>query len=163
MSKSCNIRPALFATYKFVVNNWAVYADDVAKGTDQDVKTATKLLERLRSVGLLATEHVNGEKALTWQSFFDVENEANVPARSTRAFNKVYPKDSPVNEATTGRRGATGPRYSEDQLAEAERLRKAGHTMKDVAAALSIKSPAYLASVLKKREAAKKVRKSTKS
>ena len=128
MSTTTDLRPALLTTYKYVVTNWAVTAAEVAAGTEQDAKEVTNLLKRLAGAGLLDSTHVNGEKSLTWQSYFDVNNEPNVSRRSTVAFNRAFPKDQPVS-AAPARNGVTGPRYTEEQLVDAEQMRAAGREL----------------------------------
>ena len=147
MSTTTDLRPALLATYKYVVTNWAVSAKEVAAGTEQDSKATTNLLKRLQATGLLDATHVNGERELTWQSMFDVQNDKQAGRKSTAAFNKVYPKGESVS-ATSGR---TGPRYTEEQLVKAEQMREAGESYKAIGLALGIKATAYLSTVLKKR------------
>lgn len=154
-SKTPN-RDQLFAAYKYVVNNWAVETAEVAEGLGTSVAYAKQLLGYLG--GLVEGTHVNGEKPITWQSYFDIENEANVPANSTKAFNKVFPKGVEVefNAApkTNGRKGATGPRYTPAQIKKGLAARKAGKRNREVAEAAGVKSPAYFSKVLKALEAA---------
>lgn len=54
---------------------------------------------------------------------------------------------------TKTRRGATGARYTEDQLTKAEQMRAKGESYKSIGEALGIKATAYLSTVLKRREA----------
>jgi hypothetical protein len=149
MSTTTDLRPALFETYKYVVNNWAVSASDVAGGTGRELKEVNSLLRRLG--GLVVGDHVNGERELTWQSYHDVQNEKGAQAASTRDFNKAFPKGEPVPAGRTGGAGATGPRYTEEQLKDAEARREAGESFKAIGLALDIKATAYLSRVLKRR------------
>ena len=151
MSTTTDLRPALLATYKYVVTNWAVSAKEVAAGTEQDSKATTNLLKRLQATGLLDATHVNGDRELTWQSMFDVQNDKQAGRKSTAAFNKAFPKGEVVHAGRTGGNGATGPRYTEEQLVKAEQMRAAGESYKAIGLALGIKATAYLSTVLKKR------------
>jgi hypothetical protein len=146
-----DLRPALFEVYKYVVNNWAVSAREVAEGTGRDIKEVNSLLRRLG--GLLASEHINADPELTWQSYHDVQNEKGAKAASTRDFNKAFPKGQPVLAGRTGGTGSTGPRYTEEQLKDAEARRAAGESYKAIGLALDIKATAYLSKVLKQRAA----------
>jgi hypothetical protein len=147
-----DLRPALLATYKAVVDGWAMSAREVADGTGLDPKATTRLLNRLRANGLVDATHVNGEKSLTWQSYFDSQNDKQAGRKSTAAFNKAFPKGEVVSPAAE-RNGATGARYTEEQLVEAERRREAGETFKSIGQALGIKATAYLSKVLQARAA----------
>jgi len=152
MSTTTDLRPALLNTYKYVVTNWAVSAREVAAGTEQDPKATTNLLKRLQATGLLDATHVNGERELTWQSYFDSQNDKSAGRKSTAAFNKAFPKGEPVEPASP-RNGATGPRYSEEQLVKAEEMRAEGLAFKAIGHELGIKATAYLSTVLKRRAA----------
>jgi hypothetical protein len=151
-TQTTNLRPALRTAYLYVVDNWAVDASDIAKATKTDVKDVNKLLKRLERTGLLASTHVNGEKALTWQSYYDVQN-GEKRSDAIADFNKAFPAKQPVAAGRTGVTGATGPRYTEEQLTQAEKMRADGSTFKAIGAALGIKATAYLAKVLARREA----------
>lgn len=152
MSTTTDLRTDLLATYKYVVNNWAVSAADVAGGMDKDVKEVNSLLRRLQRKGLVVGENVNGAPPLIWQSYHDIQNEQGVPAKSTRDFNKAFPKGEVVAAGRTGGTGSTGPRYTEEQLKDAEARRAKGESYKAIGAALGIKATAYLSRVLKRRE-----------
>lgn len=152
MSTTTDLRPELLATYKYVVNNWAVSAADVAGGLDKDVKEVNSLLRRLQRKGLVVGENVNGAPPLIWQSYHDVQNESGAKAASTRDFNKAFPKGEAVSAGRTGGTGSTGPRYTEEQLKDAEARRAKGESYKAIGEALGIKATAYLSRVLKRRE-----------
>lgn len=148
--------------YRFVVNNWAVSAAEIAEGTGMERPHVNQLLRQLaRHGGLVEGTHVNGERELTWQSHFDIENEQQVPLRAGRAFKAAWPVDEPE----TSSNGNTGsdtprPRYTEDQLAKARAAKAQGLTRKQVAEAAGIRSPNYLAKLLKREaEAAAKAAK----
>jgi hypothetical protein len=164
MSTTTNLRPALRKSYLYVVDNWAVDAADVAKGIKQDVKTATSLLRRLERRGLIVGDHVNGEPTLIWQSYYDVQN-GEKRTDAIKDFDKAFPKGETVTPGRTGGTGATGPRYTEEQLTKAEQMKADGSTFKAIGAALGIKATAYLAKTLRHREAqresAKRSRKSS--
>lgn len=156
-----DIRPKLRAAYMYVVNNWAVGAEEVAKSLKIETDEATKLLKALG--GLVEGTHVNGEKAVTWQSYYDIENSDKTKTlRSARAdFAKAFPEPVvPGSSNRVGAKGATGPRYTEAQISAGIKAREAGKTNAEVAKAAGVKSPAYFSKVLKaaiaEREAAKK-------
>ena len=135
--------------YRYVVNNWAVSAQETAKGTGLDQALVNRLLRRLERKGLTASTHVNGEHELTWQTYFDIENEQNVPQRAGRAFKAAWPLDEQERQANTGS-DTPRPRYSDDQLAKAKAAKAQGLTRKQVAEAAGIRSPNYLAKLLKR-------------
>jgi hypothetical protein len=143
-STTSNIRPALRKTYLYVVDNWAVGTGEL-KDKGLDIRHAKKL-ER---DGLLATTHVNDERELTWQSYFDIANEDN-RADAVAAFDAVYPKGQPVNSG--GGRGGYGPRYTKAQIRKGQTARRKGLSRKQVAAAAGVKSPNYFSRLLAKLE-----------
>ena len=147
--------------YRFVVNNWAVSAEEIAQGTGLERPHVNQLLRQLKAhSNLVEGTHVNGERELTWQSYFDIENEQMVPQRAGRAFKAAWPVDEP--ERTNGNTGSDTPRprYTEDQLAKARAAKAQGLTRKQVAEAAGIRSPNYLAKLLKREaEAAAKAAK----
>jgi hypothetical protein len=149
------------ATYMAVVNNWAVYASDISGDLGLSAKDTTAVLRELEARGLAHAHHVNGEKRITWQTDFDVENEKAVPMRAGRAFAKAWPKDEETTAKATANTGSTTdrPRYTEDQLAKARAAKAKGLTRKQVAEAAGIRSPNYLAKLLKREQEAKAARK----
>jgi hypothetical protein len=134
----------LAAVYLDVVRNWAVYAEDIVKHiNDENDPRYTNT----------NTTAVNGEKPLTWQSYFDIQNgelEEDAVAAFTAA---VAPLLVPGSKAP--RVGATGARYTEEQIAKGLRARARGESNKAVAEAAGVKSPNYFAKTLKAVEAAK--------
>jgi hypothetical protein len=149
MSTTTDLRPALLKTYKYVVNNWAVSAREAAEGTDTDPKATNNLLKRLAGAGLLDSTHVNGEKSLTWQSMFDVQNDKQAGRKSTAAFNKAFPKGEVVSPAPK-RNGATGARYTEEQLATGRDARVGGSSWAEVAKVAGVKSPFHFSKAVRK-------------
>jgi hypothetical protein len=136
--------------YMYVVNNWAVYATDVAEGLNMPAKQVNQLLRQLERRGLLASTHVNSERTLTWQSYYDIENEDenDVRADARTAFDNAWPK----GEKATTRPGGGGARYTPEQLKKAKAAKAKGGTRKQVAAAAGIASPNYLAKLLRRME-----------
>lgn len=134
--------------YMHVVRNWAVSAAEVAEDTGLSRKETNSLLRQLERKGLLASEHVNSERELTWQSYFDIENEQRVPQRAAAAFRKAWPEDAPENGDTGS--DTPRPRYTDAQLAKAKAAKAKGGTRKQVAEAAGIRSPNYLAKLLKR-------------
>lgn len=158
-------RSAAQQVYRYVVNNWAVTTSEVADEFTGLANT-TAILRQLAKRGLVASTHVNEEKALTWQSHFDIENEPMVPARAGRAFAKAWPVAEDTVASTNGNTGSSTPRpkYTEDQLAKARAAKAKGLTRKQVAAAAGIRSPNYLAKLLKREAlAAAKAKRSRKA
>lgn len=132
-------RENLKTVYNFVVANWATDKAEIesAKIVAGGVDSLLKTLERK---GLLASTHVNGEKKLTWQSMFDIENEADVLERSAAAFDAAFPVKQ-AEPATSDRTHATGPRYTDEQLARAAELKAGGMSWPKIASELGIKAP----------------------
>lgn len=142
-------RPALLETYLYVAGNWALTAEDVWTGLGLDLKDARSRLAKLTRDGLLYAEHVNGEKALTYQSDFDCENEhrENWEALATAKFNETYPE--PVAKAPARKGGANGPRYSADQIAVGIEARRSGANWEVVAQSAGVKAASYFSRVVK--------------
>jgi hypothetical protein len=148
-------REQLRKAYLFVVNNWAVDDGDIAKGLGIERKQATSLAKSIERKGLIVREQVNGEGALINQSFYDIDN-SNVKEtrKSARAdFAAAFPEGSVKEPAASrsGGKGATGPRYTEEQIKKGAAARKAGKSNAEVAKAAGVKSPAYFTAVLKAR------------
>jgi hypothetical protein len=139
----------LSAAYLFVVENWAVDASEVAMALTVGVKEATALLKRLEHVGLVASMRVNGEKALTWQSYFDVSNtDDDTMKDAEQKFIDIFRVASAPSE-TVEHAGATGPRYTAEQLAAGREARLAGMSWPKVAEAAGVKSDGYFSRVLR--------------
>lgn len=146
-AKTTNLRPALRKTYLYVVDNWAVSASDIANGTKQDVKEVNSLLNRLARASLVDSIHVNGEKSLTWQSYYSIQD-GEKRSDAIADFDKAFPKREAVTAAAT-RANGSGPRYTEEQLAAGRDARIAGDSWKGVAATAGVKSPVYFSKVLR--------------
>lgn len=167
-------REQLHAAYMFVVNNWAVSRGDVAdylyrEGLlshpteqadagkrsksliSQDAKVTSSLLNSLARKRLLASERMDNETI--WQSYYDIENSDADETRASaeRDFNEAFP--GKVEQAPTGRKGATGARYTRTQLEDAQGLREEGKSWKDIGQILGIKATGHLAKVVKERNA----------
>lgn len=152
-------RDMLKTVYLYVVNNWAVTTADAVNGVDAKIPTE-RLLKKLRSKSLIDATHVNGEKALTWQSNYDIENTDadETLASAERDFDAAFPVKAEPKPAA--KPGATGPRYSDAQLSAGAKAKAAGKSRREVAEAAGVKSPNYFNTVLAKREAdAAKVKK----
>lgn len=142
-SKNTN-RAELRKAYLFVVDNWAVGADEVARAIGSDTTTARTRLVRLAQARLVEGSHVNGEKALTWQSYYSIQD-GDDRKLAVADFDKAFPK----GEDVTTKQGATGPRYTAKQIETAIKMRAKGESWKAIAAAVKVKSPAYFAKVIK--------------
>jgi hypothetical protein len=96
-------REVLRGAYMFVLNNWAVERGEVTNhlykinllpkdgGVAADARRTREVLDMLESAGLLASTHVNGANELTYQTYYDVENDDQAIRKGRRAFNKAYP------------------------------------------------------------------------
>lgn len=144
-----DIRPELRKVYLYVVKNWAVDADEIAKATKLDVKRVRTLLGRLAP--LVVGTQVNGEGPLVYQSMYDIENSDETKTlRSARAdFAKKFPEAVKDGGNRSGATGATGPRYSDSQIEKGIKAREAGKTNAEVAKAAGVKSPSYFSKILK--------------
>lgn len=150
-------RERLRQAYLHVVDNWAV--------TNADLKAAgidPALMKALQPSGLVEGTHVNGERAVTWQSHFDVQN-GDPREDAEAAFDKAFPAEEAPEPAKTGATGATGPRYTPGQIAVGIRLTREGKSAKAVAAEVGVKSPSYFRKLMlaeiAKSDAAKKATK----
>lgn len=161
-AKTADLRPALRKTYLYVVKNWAVDADEVAKATGVEKTEAVKLLKRLQTKGLLDALRVNDEKVLTYQSYENINDDPQAMPNARKAFDAAYPKGEIVSAGAVGRKGATGPRYTQKQIAAGLKARAAGKKNAEVAAAAGVKSPAYFSKTLKKVAAAQAAAKTLK-
>lgn len=151
----------LAAVYMQVARNWAVYVEEIVEAINSEddprfrgtnTVAVNSMLRQLEKLGLLASEHVNGEKPLTWQSYFDIENEDDAEENAEAAFIQTI-APLMVAGSKVPRSGATGPRYTEAQIAAGLRARARGESNKAVAEAAGVKSPNYFAKILKEAEA----------
>lgn len=153
-ASTADFRPALRQAYLIAFDGFSTDAAEVAKTLDIDAKTARKILDRLERAGIATSLHVNDEPTLTFQASETYDS----ISRSTalRRFDKAFPKGEPValDSPKTGRKGVTGPRYSDAQIRKGLAARKAGKTNREVAEAAGVKSPNYFAKTLKAVEAA---------
>lgn len=76
--------------YFAVLESWAVEAPEIVRATDLDIDAVNRSLRRLQKRDLVESEHVNGEKALTWQTYFDIENDSDADIGARAAFNAAY-------------------------------------------------------------------------
>lgn len=158
MSKKMTERESLHEVYSYVWGNWAVTAGEIADQLGLSVSRVNALLRKLNRARLVESLHVNNERALTWQSYYDIENEDGVEARAERDFAEAFPGEP---ETRGGHTGGSGPRYTPEQIAEGVRLTLEGETAKAVALAVGVKSPNYFRKVIKEKiaEAEKRVTK----
>lgn len=155
-------RSALRKTYLAVVDGFAVGREDVVSVTKLSADETMPLLRELERSGLVQSMHVNGQKALTYQSMFDVENDTNARVNAVKSFQEVYGKRGPIERQA--RQGATGPKYTDEQIQDAIARRIAGESWKAIGQALGIKATAYLSKLLTPQvEAAKASAKSPKA
>lgn len=74
------------AVYEYVLNNWAVKRAEIITGTSLDEKVVNKTLKRLEGDGLLTGTKVNEEKAITYQTGYDVENDKTAKREGKKTF-----------------------------------------------------------------------------
>lgn len=139
-------RESLEQVYMYVVRNWATDAGEIADGLDRSVGAVNTLLKKLATARLVEGTHVNNERKLTWQSYYDVENEDGAEALAARDFAEAFPGE-PETKAT--HKGGGGPRYTPEQIAKGVKLTVEGGTAKAVAAAVGVRSPNYFRKVVK--------------
>ena len=88
-------RDVLRRVYLAIVNNWAVSKPEIKSilGKQKAGPLLPKVLDRalkdLEAHQLIVAEHVNGEKALTYQSHFDVDNDEDALKNARKAFNEA--------------------------------------------------------------------------
>lgn len=150
-TKKLSERTLLFNVYRYTLLNWAVSEADIADGTKLDAKEVKRLTRKLATKGLLAGTHVNSEKSLTWQTFYDVENDRGAIKAGEKSFAEAYPVDEPVKEPVkkATHAGATGSRYMPEQLEAGRKARESGAGWKQVAEAAGVKSPHHFSNVLR--------------
>jgi hypothetical protein len=159
----------LATVYLGVVANWATDAQEIAQTlgalkTKKDLKplggvapTAAEvnaMLKRLAKADLVVAEHINGERKLTWQSYHDINNEegAEEAAKADFEARVILPEgDTPVRLGRApGGRGATGPAYTAEQIAQGIELRRSGESWMKIAQAVGVKSQVYFSTVVRK-------------
>lgn len=143
-------RETLNEIYLFVVRNWAVSAGEVAEALDRSVSAVNTALRKLNRASLVEGTHVNNERALTWQSYYNTQDydEAGEIVKAQRDFDEAFPND-PKTKAEAKRTGGGGPRYTPEQIGKGVELTLAGETAKAVAAKVGVKSPNYFRKVVK--------------
>jgi len=143
-------RSELREVYMAVVKNWVVSAKDVAEITGQTLNVVNQRLRRLERVDLLASIHVNGERELTWQSYYDIENSDREETLNAASgdFTSKFPLSDAI-EADRKHAGATGPRYTEKQLAKGAKLRAKGLSWAKVAAEVGVKAESHFAKAVR--------------
>lgn len=75
--------------YIYLFENWALYAKEIAAGVKLDAGVVAKSLNRLKGRALVDGTHVNEDKTLTWQTYFDVEN-GSTEEEALAAFEEQY-------------------------------------------------------------------------
>lgn len=135
--------------YRYVLLNWAVDAGEIVKGTGLDRETVAKMIRKLRRVGLIDGDKVNGVGPIVYQTWYDIENDRDAERKGMEDFHRLI--QIPVSDAPA-HKGATGPRYTEKQIKAGIAARKRGLGWKAVAEAAGVKSPSYFSRVLRDRE-----------
>jgi hypothetical protein len=148
MTAKTDRREALRSVYMYTVENWAPHASEIEEGTGFDAKAVKSLLGTLTRKGIVVGTQVNGEGPKVYQSYFDPENDSEASAKGAAAFAAAFPE--PVAETTTGRQGATGPRYTDAQIRAGIAARAEGLSWPEVAKKAGVKSPSYFSNVVRK-------------
>lgn len=148
MSKHYTERETLNEIYLYVVKEWAVYAGEIADALDRSVTAVNTSLRKLERAGLLVGDHVNGERKLMWQSYYNTQDydEAEELLKAQADFDDAFPND-PKTKADGERAGGGGPRYTPEQIKKGIEMTVAGKTAKEVAEAVGVKSPNYFRKV----------------
>lgn len=85
--------------YRYVLLNWAVSANDILTGDiladvpghpKADLKMINASLKRLQKKHLVESERINMEQTLTWQTYFDVDNDPDAETNGEAAFQAAY-------------------------------------------------------------------------
>lgn len=143
-------RSDLRKLYAATFDDFAINAEDGAELlgiTKKEAAAAFGLMSNLTT-----GEQVNGVGPIVYQCYETYDS----ISRSTalRRFDKAFPKNghqawSLATPEKTGRKGATGPRYSESQIALGVKLTAKGETAKAVATEVGVKSPSYFRKLCK--------------
>jgi hypothetical protein len=144
MTTTTDFRPALRAAYLKAFDNFATDPSEVGEN-------GAALLARLERDGLVTRQDVNGAE-IVWQCFETYDSISRTTA--IRRFDKVYPKGQPVETiepAKTGRKGATGAKYTEAQFGLGFAARERGLSWPEVAKAAGVKSPFHFSKALRVR------------
>lgn len=145
-------REQLKTAYLIAFDNFATDAPEVAKALGIKPAEATKLFRQLERKGIAASTKVNEDKTLTWQATPTYDDIS--PEQAEAVFDETFPTE--VADAPAKKGGATGAKYTPEQIKRGLAARKAGKSRKEVAEAAGVKSPNYFAGVLAKAEQAAK-------
>jgi hypothetical protein len=135
-------RKTLRSMYLFVVDTFATDLNELTqKGRGVEPAEIKRHLRELERAGLVVGTHVNGERKVTYQSNFDLGS-GDKRADAVKAFQAVYGNRGPIERQA--RVGATGPKYTEQQIQLAIKARLGGASWKTIGNDLGIKATAYL-------------------
>lgn len=144
MTKVSFDRSALRSAYLTTFDGFGVVIEEIVTGAKVDTKEARRLMRELIRTGLVASEHVNGERELTYQcaeTYDTIERKTAI-----KRFQAVYGARGPIERAA--RTGATGPKYTQEQIDAAIAARLGGASWKQIGSDLGIKATAYLSKML---------------
>lgn len=145
MAKVSFDRKSLRSAYLTTFDGFGVGIGEIGS----DPMESRRLMRELMRSGLIVSCHVNDEKALTYQC---AETSDGIDrATAIKRFQAVYGTRGPIERAA--RVGATGPRYSDEQITKAIAMRVEGASWKSIGAELGIKATAYLSKLLTPRVA----------
>jgi hypothetical protein len=139
-------REQLKTAYLLAFDNFATDAAEVAEALGIKPAAATKLLRAMENV-LTTSLHVNDERKLTWQAmttYDDIDR-----AEAERRFDEAYPPAEASAPSAPSHKGATGPRYTPEQLKKGKEARLEGKSWVEVAKAAGVKSDGHFSRVLR--------------
>lgn len=138
-------RAAMKTAYMMAYDNFAVHASEVAKALGMKPASATRLLKSMPD--LITWDQVNGTGPLVYQAYetYDYVSREEAEAK----FDAAYPAPEAEAKTSPSHKGATGPRYSDKQLAKGREARLAGQSWIEVAKAAGVKSDGYFSRVLR--------------
>lgn len=140
MTKVSFDRSALRSAYLTTFDAFGVVIEDITTATKVETTEARRLMRELMRTGLVGADHVNGARELTYQC---AETYDTIDRKTAiKRFQAVYGARGPIERAA--RVGATGPKYTDEQIATALKMRRSGSSWKAIGAKLGIKATAYL-------------------
>lgn len=77
--------------YRFILVNWAVNKAEIIEGTNLPKDAVTRALKQLERSGIVAGERVNMERVLTYQTYFDIENDDEAETKGMEQYHETFP------------------------------------------------------------------------
>lgn len=136
------------AAYLQAFDNFATMAPEVAETTGATVAQVRAAFKAMERKDLIASSHVNEERALTYQATETYDSISRKEALDR--FDAVYPaKDEVKPVAATGRKGATGAKYTDAQIKAGIAARKKGLGWEAVATEAGVKAASYFSKAVR--------------